>query len=463
MCASSNTGDASDAVVLAHISDIHFRKKLPGSDLYGPDDDLRHEMKRDLGSMTNRLGALHGILVTGDVAFAGDSEDYKRADTWLRETSEATGCPEQQIRVISGNHDVKRGAIEKSIYLRKAHESLRKLATAEKWAELDSEIEIYLNDPAIPELLYSPLDEYNKFATKFLSNFSRKQPYWTWDILLNDRSTLRIRGLNSALISSKSDNLGDNKLVLGQLFTALKREDGVEHMILCHHPPQWIWDQDPVEGYFNTRARIQLFGHKHVQKISEQTHGGFTSLKVHAGALNPDPGQAAYLPRYNCIQLRILNEGKKRKLGITIHSRAWDAEQTKFDDAANACHKCTIELESWNPAPVEAEALLADLSTSDPLKTVSDPLNIVANDPTKSRALSAPRRLAYRFLALSYPHQQEIATSLNLLEESDKGLPDIELFQRVFRRAAERSQLAEMWKRVESLHGESKDTINPFS
>ena len=413
--------------------------------------------------MTKRLGALHGILVTGDVAFAGDSEEYKRADTWLRETCKETGCPEQQIRIISGNHDVKRSAIAKSIHLQNAQVSLRRLATAANWTKLDAEIEVYLRDGAVPDLLFTPLEDYNHFACKFLSNFSHKQPFWTWDILLNDRSTLRIRGLNSALISSGIDNLGDNKLVLGRLFSAIKREDGVEHMVVCHHPPQWIWDQDPVESYLNTRARVQLFGHKHVQKISEQTNGGFTSLKVHAGALNPDPEQADYLPRYNCLAFKILNENGKRKLEIKVHSRVWDAEQTKFDDATRACHTCTIELDSWNSASADAEALLSNLTDGDPFKTVSDPLHVVATDAAKSRALSAPRRLAYRFLALSYPQQQGIATSLNLLEEGDKGLPDIELFQRVFRRAAERSQLAEMWNQVESLHGDASEDINPFS
>lgn len=453
-----------EAVVLAHVSDIHFRKKVGESEFYEPDDDLRHEMIRDLGLMTKRIGALHGMLVTGDVAFSGDADEYKRADTWLRDVCRETGCPEHQIRTISGNHDIKRTAIEKSIHLRNAHTSIRKLATAEKWEKLNKEIAVYLQDAAVPDLLYNPLEDYNKFASKYLSNFSHKQPFWTWDILLNDRSTLRIRGLNSALISSSTDNLGDNKLVLGPLFSVIKREDGIEHMVLCHHPPQWIWDHDPVETFLGTRARIHLFGHKHVKKISEQKNEGFSSLKIHAGALNPDPGELNYLPRYNILVLKVRKTSAGvRTLEVNVHSRVWDAEQTKFDDAARACHTWTVALESFDPATAEADALLSDLALGDPLKILSDPLHIAETDPAKSRVLSGPRRLAYKFLALSYPQQQQISTSLNLLEENDKGIPDIELFQRVFRRAAERSQLSEMWNQVESFYDDGAKEENPFT
>lgn len=451
------------AIILAHVSDIHFRRKRQGSDNYGHDDDLRNEMKRDLGVMARRFGALHGILVTGDVAFSGESEEYKRADQWLTDVCGETGCPEQNIRVISGNHDVKRSAIANSSHLRNAHMVLRNFASQSNWGRLDDEIETYLQDGSVPELLFSPLDEYNKFSAKFLSSFSHNQPFWTWDVMLGDRSTLRIRGLNSALISSSSDNEGDNKLVLGRIFAILRREEGVEYMTLCHHPPQWLWDKDPVEEYLNTRARIQLFGHKHVQRISTQNHGGFDSLRIHAGALNPDQGQSDYLPRYNCISLEIRTgiDGA-RLLAINVHSRVWDASKTKFDDAAGACHSSVFELDPWNPESAEAEALLAEVATDESFRSVSDPLRVAAADAIKSKTMSAARRLAYRFLSLSYPHQQEIATSLGLLEQSDQGLSDVDLFQRVFRRASERSLLAEMWTKVEARHGGDPGP-NPFS
>lgn len=456
------TADHADALILAHVSDIHFRKKIPGTEIYVPDDDLRYEMKRDLVAMTKRLGKLHGILVTGDVAFAGENEEYKQADDWLRELCKDTGCPPEQIRVISGNHDIKRGVIAKSLYLQKAHASLRQLATGKQWPMLDAEIQAFLGDQAVKDLLLAPLEDYNQFASKYFSSFSPKHPFWTWDIALNDHRTLRIRGLNSALISSKDDDEGSNKLVLGRLFSVLRREDGVEYMVLCHHPPQWLWDQDPVEGYLNTRARIQIFGHKHVQRIGEHKHEGFTSLRLHAGALNPDPDQAEYLPRYNCLSIRVVNQGGVEKMEAKVFARVWDAAGTRFDDAPKACHDSLIELESWSPPPAEA-AFLSNASGGDPLKSVSDPLNVLANNPAAARALSAPRRLAYRFLALTYPLQQEAATRLNLLEESDKGLYDIDLFQRVFRRASERGKLSELWEQVEALHGTPGREPNPFS
>ena len=281
----------SQHLVLAHISDIHFRKPTPGSDLYVPDDDLRRELINDIGQFRATFGPFHGILITGDIAFSGDKDEYGRARSWIRELCKRTDCLEELVRTTSGNHDVIRSAVNKSSLLKEVHKALRTVAAEQKCEGTDARIRGYFADEAAPELLFNPLHEYNTFAKMSGCVFNSKQPYWEHNVILNDGSTLRIRGLNSALISSADDNRGDNKLVLGPMFSCLQREEGVEYLVMCHHPPQWLWDEDRINDYLNTRARVVLFGHKHVQRIKEETTAGHQVLRIHAGALNPDPGE----------------------------------------------------------------------------------------------------------------------------------------------------------------------------
>src|SRR6267142_1573710 len=130
-----------EQLLLAHISDIHFRKKAPNSDLYVPDDDLRRELINDIGGLKTTLGAFHGILITGDVAFSGDKDEYARARSWIRDLCKKTGCPEELVRTISGNHDVSRAAINKSALLKEVHKAIRAIATAQKFDGIDTSIQ----------------------------------------------------------------------------------------------------------------------------------------------------------------------------------------------------------------------------------------------------------------------------------------------------------------------------------
>jgi GTPase-associated adaptor domain len=122
-----------------------------------------------------------------------------------------------------------------------------------------------------------------------------------------------------------------------------------------------------------------------------------------------------------------------------------------------------FRLPAWNPATARGEALAPNSTTgAEPLQNVSDPLFVTTSDSAKARLLSAPRRLAYRFMALPYHRRVEVAQQLGLLQDEDQGLRDADLFRRFFRRAAERGQLAALWREVESHHHEGKSDDNPF-
>ena len=66
-----------------HLSDIHFLQRRSDR-IYDLDQDLRNELERDAKAMRGRLGSVHGVLVTGDIAFAGRREEYDTALNWLK-------------------------------------------------------------------------------------------------------------------------------------------------------------------------------------------------------------------------------------------------------------------------------------------------------------------------------------------------------------------------------------------
>jgi len=162
---------APDSITLVHLSDIHFSKLSPGGDGV-LDEDVRNEVRNDVLRMAAQLGKVHGFIVTGDIAFSGKEEEYQRAEAWLLELCQKTGCREEDVWVICGNHDVQRPIIESSIMVRTFQRQLRD-CKVEQINEIVSE---HLCDHAGKTEIFSPLTNYNAFARKFGGHFAGKRP-----------------------------------------------------------------------------------------------------------------------------------------------------------------------------------------------------------------------------------------------------------------------------------------------
>ena len=95
---------ADDSLIFVHLSDIHFRC-WSGSE-YDVDNDLRNELLLDAESVSKDHGQPQGILVTGDIAFSGTSEEYDIAKEWLAELCIKLGRTLENVWCVPGNHDV---------------------------------------------------------------------------------------------------------------------------------------------------------------------------------------------------------------------------------------------------------------------------------------------------------------------------------------------------------------------
>lgn len=447
---------SNNSIVLLHLSDIHFRRGI-SEGVFDLDSDVRNELEISATRVSESLEGANGVVVTGDVAFSGKLEEYSIAIKWLDSVCDRIGCPKENVWTIPGNHDVDRSMIEQSKILQTLHKELR----PSNAADVDKQIKYFLEDPEAKDLLYRPIMNYNEFAGPYKCQIDADHPFWEHDLKLNDGSILRMRGLNSTLVSDNLDDDATNKLIVGTFQATATRQYGVEYMVLCHHPPQWLKDHDAIVDILSARARLQLFGHKHRQRINSINQ---QTLSIVAGATHPERREPNWLPTFNFLEISISGSREERLLNIKVHPQIWSEVDQKFkpDVDANglAVRAYQFPIDAWEMSSPDPQADLArpiqelDISSAEIRMREEKRLN-------QGQGMNSARRLTYRFLRLPYHTRIKIAQDLELLHDDDKGLSDSELFGRLFRRASDKNMLADLWDKVEAAHGDNQGD-NPY-
>ena len=90
-----------------HISDLHLR--VGGE---WAQDVVLTEMCRHIEQQRNDGSTLDFILVTGDIAFSGQAEEYSIAERFFDELATKSGVPRDLIFCVPGNHDIDRSKQE---------------------------------------------------------------------------------------------------------------------------------------------------------------------------------------------------------------------------------------------------------------------------------------------------------------------------------------------------------------
>ena len=440
-----------EKLVLIHLSDIHFTGS--SGNIHDVDQNVRDELLRDVATLTPQLGSVTGVLVTGDIAFSGKKEEYQHAAEWLRKVCDAVGCEEQQVSVVPGNHDVDR-RLAGGVITKMLHQSIRGL----DGPAIDSKIREIFSDDQSASALLAPLAEFNVFAQRYGCEVSAKEPYWQRDHVLSCGTTIRMRGLCSAFVSSAEDEKG--RLILGTAYAGVQRDNSVLHLTLCHHPPEWLRDQDPVEDYLNSRVHVQLFGHKHAQRVAVIND----KVRLVAGAMHPERGELAWVPTYNVLAIERRDE---EHINLRLYQRRWHQPETSFVAGRDCSNGMEYREFKWpgfprrTPATANQQPVAGQVAQDD--QVVPAPLTVCVA-PTKAEAstISEPKqRLTFRFLTLSTLDRYEIAMVLALLREGDDALPPNTVFLEVFQRAVEAQRLAELWDETERRHNDPA-RINPF-
>lgn len=425
-------------MLILHLSDIHFQK-MEIETAQDPNFHLRNELLRDIREQCATLGPPDAIVLSGDVAYAGHADEFIFATDWLNRLCQEIGADLKTVFVCPGNHDAVRSKADAPL-IQLIHEDFKR----QQLKGLNSKIASTLRDAAAARLLYESLENYNAFALQFFCdllppNRTRAQR----DLRLNDGSTLRLWGLNTAFVSSSKDVEGD--IFVDPASLQITREDGVVNAVVAHHHLSWIRQKRELEDHLNDVAKIQMFGHIHTNRIDMNRD----YLRLTASAAHPDRHEADWEPGYNLIKLEVVRHGAKRRLHALTHVRVWQRAPGRFrpkmdKDAPVFDHY--IDLEDWKPAAAGAAELR-------PSNAVDERADIDATPPDQGTAMTQLRELGLRFYQLPFSKKAEIAGRLKLLEEEDTSQPDYERFRRVFIRAHERGQVDELEAAVRAAEG----------
>ena len=417
------------------------------------DLDLRAELERDVQRLRDEVDRFTWIVVSGDIAFGGRSEEYVSAREWLNTLTNVAGCEADHVWLVPGNHDIDRDIAGQGKLLPSFRRELREAAPA----HIETTLASWMQDPAAAPHLLAAQRAYLEFAASYGCVPEKGHLHWDRDLILDDGSTLRVRGINSAVVSDATDNDGANRLVVDQMQLTIPRgpDDSVQYLLMSHHPPDWLHNRDVVEDYMK-RARIQLFGHKHRAHVDIINN----SLRLTAGAVHPSRAEQDWEPRFNAIRISTWASGGQRRLRADVYARKWSEDDTAFIpvmESSSTFRRIELDLPQWSAPAPDRGAL-----SPEPLgeEKSADILSSVAVDAKRSE-VNARQRLTYRFFSLSFLGRIDVARGLGLLRESDEGISGEEFGRRIFQRARDERKLEQLWAAVETRFADPANN-NPY-
>jgi hypothetical protein len=440
-------------MLFIHLSDIHFRK----TEIDQPDDPnkaLRSDIIEDVKLMRAEIGRpAEGIWLTGDVAFAGRAEEYDFAYRWLEEVlCPAAGCCIEDVFVIPGNHDVDR-KVESGPAPSHARQSLRNKPAD----QLDAEIGRWMRDRLSADLIFGPIENYNRFAAKFLCPLRAyidgdkdadlpARPFATRDLTLNDGSTMRLWGFNTVLVSDASD--AENTMLVDPAAAQIGHEDGVCHVVMAHHPFNWIKNKRAFEDRCNRMAKIQLFGHEHTRRVEE----GKRHLRIRAGAMHPEKDQPDWKPGYNWIDVSVATAADARQLKVRLWVRQYEvaAFLTVPDPEGKPVWDNDYDLPAWTAPKAPAakgEALAGKASAGKDEKTMREPQIM----PTPAPLRPSVRSVTIKLFKLKEHEQRRLISYMKLDRPGDRDLKDYEVSIAAVKRSDGLGTLAEMDRLIDTM------------
>ncbi|NIO83820.1 MAG: hypothetical protein GTN53_25145, partial [Candidatus Aminicenantes bacterium] len=303
---------------ILHISDIHYSTENDPSITR-----IFHEFLKDIKQWRekNHNKPIHAICLTGDIAFSGQKEQYVSIHKRINEILIVTGCPQDRLFLIPGNHDV--------------HEYNN---FSEECQQIMDEA---VKDETTIDRILSDFKKYRHFYEKFThyygyvetSGFTNSHPEThegnpkSWYSRRLEDFPVRIIGLNSALFClkpySKRDKIRMGKSQLEEAYLhekPLGTEEQVLVLLLTHHPADWLreTEKDEYETMMDRYKFVHLHGHIHRLKPElRSTYSGSTYMLIGTGSIYGEEG-TKNINTYHIMTLDF------EKQDIHIWGRRWE-------------------------------------------------------------------------------------------------------------------------------------------
>ena len=310
-------------MLVLHISDIHFRHPFCNGN-EDPDAYVRNELLAHASEQIQDLGDVDAMLVSGDIAFRGIAPEYEAATKWLETLATSVGCNKRRIYVVPGNHDVDRNIFATNP---RARDIVRSIKEAEDNGTRNRILTEQLGQEDAAPDIFPSIEQYNLFAAKYDCQIFPGRLSWNTTLRIDSRTVVQIYGLNSTVLSGVDGQDGMGALFMGAVQLGFPSTPGAANLIMAHHPPEWVSDQDHLEMRLYGTPNIVLFGHRHVQALRRDQDG---SIVFSAGSVNPDRGQAGWEPAYNLIELTSAVEDGQRRVDVMARQFRWQSNPNGF-------------------------------------------------------------------------------------------------------------------------------------
>lgn len=413
----------------AHLSDIHFAGYEPGA-MFDVDSELRRDLVIDLERVAPAAGGLDALLLGGDIVGSGTKAEYALATDWIAQLCETFGVEQERVYCVPGNHDVDRSAINDDPVVK----SLQKGLLTCPVDDVRPQMEQLISKGEHRDLLFKGLENYNLFAARYRCGFLLENHKWIQTVPLGP-VYVQIVGFASSLLSGPSDAPvpEQSQLALGAQGTVEQAFDTFT-IVLCHHPPGWLRDREHVEPYLR-RGHLQLYGHEHSFDVLDSGDG----LRINAGAVHPERGNANWEPSYNVIKLTVEPEHTSQ-VTVELYARKLQGEDMTFGPARDPeVFRKTITIRRKDETG-EGEPAHGTQDFAEPVEELLEP---PALTPVQERTV------ALAFVELPRERRRQIGAALELIDPDDAALPEGERLGRIFERARDRGLLDQLKERIE--------------
>ena len=396
--------------VFVHLSDIHFGQEKDGG-TNALNADAKKQLIADAGAEIWKFGTpAKGVIVTGDIAYSAQTHQYAMAARWLAELTAAIGCDRTDVQMVPGNHDIDRNKITNSIA--SVLYSIRE--GGDYWLDL------HLDNAEDCGRLYDRFDAYKGFALDYRCELDLNGGISTSAKLdLAEGRAIRFVRLNTALICSSRDDVG--KLMLGARQRTLPIEDGIEIVVLAHHPLNWFQDSDKARGFLRGRARVFISGHEHFPGLEVvSVEDDCDLMMLAAGATAPDEVNDRFTYKYNILTFEW--DEAQDALAVTINPRTWNPDMARFErddvfmDGHAACQVLASPFFRRAPRPTRVDAKIGlepDL-IEEPATTTAPEARI---DDSEAVAVPPAEGIAATFAPEPQPTQDVRELQLRFFQE----------------------------------------------
>jgi hypothetical protein len=354
--------------------------------------------------------------------------------------------------LVPGNHDIDRSKISAGC----------KFLLDEIVREGEPRLDAFLANEDDRQTLYRRFAGYEPFALGYDCPLDSSGGIASdsSEALVPGRS-IRFFGLNSALICSLKDEEG--RLLLGAAQHVLPMQAGVELVVLCHHPLNWLQDSEDARKYVRNRARVLISGHEHNPSLHiENINDGCDLLTLAAGATVPPKAENGYTYTYNLLTFDWCADGDR--LLVKVVPRAWSEDDKNFrtDCGRLGGHEPINLLASPNfrRAPLPAVPV-PEPGAEPPIKT---PPSDAAGRPIEVPETEAPLNDAFQLVLLKFfrdltPAQRlTVLVDLNALPADWNESLTLKMERRVVDSLVKSGRLGDLERAIQQIQNQ---TSNP--